>query len=99
MCTGELKGPAGELSRSLASSPLVQNTNPWDILNTLRPLETKVRAGSIHAATGAVMRLQRRVQQVKLIVTKSREVRHLRSTEPIHEESTLLPQPIPGKEP
>lgn len=42
MCTGELAGPAGKLSRSLDGSPLLQNTNPWDILNTLRPLKAKV---------------------------------------------------------
>ncbi|CAM9136528.1 unnamed protein product, partial [Ectocarpus sp. 4 AP-2014] len=41
MCTGELAGPAGKLSRSLDGSPLLQNTNPWDILNTLRPLKSK----------------------------------------------------------
>ncbi|CAM9330230.1 unnamed protein product, partial [Ectocarpus sp. 12 AP-2014] len=41
ICTGELAGPAGKLSRSLNGSPLLQNTNPWDILNTLRPLKSK----------------------------------------------------------
>lgn len=42
MCTGELTGPAGKLSKSLHTSPLLHNTNPWDILNTLRPLQAKV---------------------------------------------------------
>lgn len=43
MCTGELAGPAGKLSQSLDASPLLQNTDPWDILSTLRPLKAKVR--------------------------------------------------------
>ncbi|CAM9466034.1 unnamed protein product [Ectocarpus sp. 12 AP-2014] len=41
ICTGELAGPVGKLSRSLDGSPLLQNTNPWDILNILRPLKSK----------------------------------------------------------
>ncbi|CAM9126790.1 unnamed protein product, partial [Hapterophycus canaliculatus] len=41
MCTGELAGPAGKLSQFLGSSPLLQNTHPWDILSTLRPLKAK----------------------------------------------------------
>lgn len=45
MCTGELAGPAGKLSQSLGSSSLLQHTNPWDILNTLRPLKAKVYRG------------------------------------------------------
>lgn len=44
MCTGELAGPAGKLAQSLNTSPLLQNTDPWDILSTLRPLKAKVWA-------------------------------------------------------
>lgn len=51
MCTGELAGPAGKLARSLDGSPLLQNTNPWDILNTLRPLKAKVCASILALAT------------------------------------------------
>lgn len=53
MCTGELAGPAGKLSRSLDSSPLLQNTNPWDILNTLRPLKAKVCASILSLASAS----------------------------------------------
>jgi len=49
MCTGELTGPAGKLAQSIDSSPLLQNTNPWDILNTLRPLKAKVRIKLVEA--------------------------------------------------
>lgn len=42
MCTGELAGPAGKLAQALDTSPLLQNTDPWDILSTLRPLKAKV---------------------------------------------------------
>ena len=47
MCTGELVGPASKLSKRLATSPLLQNTDPWDILNTLRPLTAKASVNDV----------------------------------------------------